>query len=191
MVRRQSPPACWLCQLTSNLWGSSGSGTEPQLLEAVRACLRRPARVKARDWQGLAALFGAGDFALVAPDYLGLGLSPGPHPYLHRATEASASLDLLTAARRAAQELNVNLPQSVYLTGFSQGGQAALALDEAIETQSDSPWRVAAVAPVGGPYDLSDTEFPGLIDGSGPTNSAYLVYLAVSYVQILWYRECV
>ena len=134
--------------------------------------------------QGLATLFGAGGFALVAPDYVGLGLSPGPHPYLHRATEASASLDLLTAARWSAQELNVNLPQSVYLTGFSQGGQAALALDEAIETQSDSPWRVAAVAPVAGPYDLYGTEFPGLIDGSGPTNSAYLAYLAVSYVQI-------
>ena len=133
---------------------------------------------------GVAALFAAGGFALVAPDYVGLGLSPGPHPYLHRATEASASLDLLTAARRAAQEEKVILPQSVYLTGFSQGGQAALALDHAIETELDSRWRVVAVAPIAGPYDLSGSEFPGLTDGSGPTNSAYLAYLAVSYIQI-------
>lgn len=133
--------------------------------------------------QGLAALFAAGGFALVAADYVGLGLSPGRHPYLHRATEASASLDLLRAARWAAEEERVTLPQSVYLTGFSQGGQAALALDHAIETELDSPWRVVAVAPIAGPYDLSGTEFVGLIDGSGPTNSAYLAYLAVSYIQ--------
>jgi pimeloyl-ACP methyl ester carboxylesterase len=131
----------------------------------------------------MAALFAAGGFALVAPDYVGLGLSPGPHPYLHRATEATASLDLLTAAGWAAQEEEVILPPSLYLTGFSQGGQAALALDHAIETEVDSPWRVVAVAPIAGPYDLSGTEFPGLVDGSGPTNSAYLAYLAVSYIR--------
>ena len=47
--------------------------------------------------QVISALFASGGFALVAPDYVGLGLSPGPHPYLHATTEASASLDLLTA----------------------------------------------------------------------------------------------
>jgi dipeptidyl aminopeptidase/acylaminoacyl peptidase len=94
----------------------------------------------------VAALFASGGFALVAPDYVGLGLSPGPHPYLHVETEARASLDLLTAARRAAHEAEIKLPRSVYITGFSQGGQAALALDRLIETDSDSPWRVAAIA---------------------------------------------
>jgi pimeloyl-ACP methyl ester carboxylesterase len=133
---------------------------------------------------GLSALFAAGGFALVAPDYIGLGLSPGPHPYLQRATEVSASLDLLTAARQAAHDAKVTLPQSLYLTGFSQGGQAALALDHAIETDSDSPWKVVALAPIAGPYSLSAVEFAGLVNGSGPTNSAYLAYLAVSYIQI-------
>jgi hypothetical protein len=151
---------------------------------AARSGESVPSRPGLGQGAGMAALFAAGGFALVAPDYVGLGLSPGPHPYLHRPTEATASQDLLTAARWAAQEEKVILPQSLYLSGFSQGGQAALALDHVIETEVDSPWRVIAVAPVAGPYDLSGTEFPGLVDGSGPTNSAYLAYLAVSYIQI-------
>src|SRR5262249_47857907 len=98
--------------------------------------------------EGVAALFASGGFALVAPDYVGLGESPGSHPYLHANSEASASLDLLTAARRAARAASVRLPSSLYLTGFSQGGQTALALDRAIEMDAESPWRVIAVAPI-------------------------------------------
>ena len=133
--------------------------------------------------QGVAALFASGGFAVVAPDYVGLGVSPGPHPYLHAGSEATASLDLLTASRRAARQATVNLPSSIYLTGFSQGGQTALALDRLIEGDSDSSWRVIGVAPIAGPYDLSGTEFPGMLDGIAPNNSAYAAYLVFSYLQ--------
>jgi pimeloyl-ACP methyl ester carboxylesterase len=134
--------------------------------------------------EGVAGLFASGGFALVAPDYLGLGESTGPHPYLHADTEASASLDLLTAARHAARASNVTLPSSVYITGFSQGGQTALALDRAIEIDADSPWQVAAVAPIAGPYDLSGTEFPGMLEGMASSDAAYAAYLALSYLQV-------
>lgn len=133
--------------------------------------------------EGVGALFASGGFALVAPDYVGLGESSGPHPYLLASTEASASLDLLVAARRAARTVDVTLPSAVYITGFSQGGQTALALDRAIEMDSDSPWEVVAVAPIAGPYDLAGTEFPGMVDGVSPSDSAYAAYLALSYVQ--------
>ena len=133
--------------------------------------------------EAIGALFASGGFALVAPDYVGLGLSPGPHPYLHANSEASASVDLLAAARHAAGAANVNLPPSLYITGFSQGGQTALALDRAIETNPDSYWRAIAVAPIAGPYDLAGTEFPNMIDGTAPNNSAYAAYLALSYIQ--------
>jgi pimeloyl-ACP methyl ester carboxylesterase len=151
---------------------------------AARSGQSVPATPEFGQGTGVAALFAGGGFALVAPDYVGLGLSPGPHPYLHRASEATVSIDLLMAVRQAAREARVSLPESLYLTGFSQGGQAALALDHAIETDQSSPWRVAALAPIAGPYALSGVEFPGLVDGSGPTNSAYLAYLAISYIRI-------
>jgi len=133
--------------------------------------------------EAVAGLFASGGFAVVEPDYIGLGRSSGSHPYLHADTEASASLDLLAAARRAARIASVTLPSSVYITGFSQGGQTALALDAVIERDSESPWHVTAVAPIAGPYDLSGTEFPGMIDGTAQNNSAYAAYLALSYIR--------
>ncbi|MFI9506154.1 lipase family protein [Nocardia sp. NPDC052566] len=62
-------------------------------------------------------------FAVIAPDYLGLGLfDTGPHPYLQRQTEATATLDLLRAARAARPELS----RTWAVMGPSQGGHAAL-----------------------------------------------------------------
>ncbi|WP_378736996.1 alpha/beta fold hydrolase [Nocardia brasiliensis] len=62
-------------------------------------------------------------FAVVAPDYLGLGLfDTGPHPYLELKTEATATLDLVRAARSARPELS----RTWAVLGPSQGGQAAL-----------------------------------------------------------------
>ncbi|WP_433661618.1 lipase family protein [Nocardia sp. CA-128927] len=62
-------------------------------------------------------------FAVVAPDYLGLGLfDTGPHPYLELQTEATATIDLLRAARSAHPELS----RTWAALGPSQGGHAAL-----------------------------------------------------------------
>ncbi|MBF6497023.1 alpha/beta fold hydrolase [Nocardia cyriacigeorgica] len=62
-------------------------------------------------------------FAVVAPDYLGLGtFDTGPHPYLELRTEATATIDMVRAARATHPELS---PTWAVL-GISQGGQAAL-----------------------------------------------------------------
>ncbi|MFI5782726.1 lipase family protein [Nocardia sp. NPDC051570] len=62
-------------------------------------------------------------FALVAPDYLGLGrFDTGTHPYLELKTEASSTIDMVTAARTAHPELG----RKWVVFGGSQGGQAAL-----------------------------------------------------------------
>lgn len=62
-------------------------------------------------------------FAVVAPDYLGLGLyDTGPHPYLELRSEATATIDLVRAARAAEPALS----RSWAVIGASQGGQAAL-----------------------------------------------------------------
>ncbi|WP_417629270.1 alpha/beta fold hydrolase [Nocardia lasii] len=62
-------------------------------------------------------------FAVVATDYLGLGrFDTGPHPYLGLDTEATATIDLLRAARSVRSDLS---PTWV-AAGMSQGGQAAL-----------------------------------------------------------------
>ncbi len=92
---------------------------------------------------------------LVAADYLGLGQSDFPfHPYLHAASEASAGLDALRAARELAAEKDVELDGHLFIYGYSQGGQAAMALARELELNHGDEFTVTAAAPMSGPYDM-------------------------------------
>jgi pimeloyl-ACP methyl ester carboxylesterase len=127
--------------------------------------------------------FATDGFAVVAPDYLGLGASPGPHPFMHAASEASATLDLLPAADRAAAGLGVRLSHDVLLSGHSQGGAAAMAVGEALQ-QENGPWRLRALAPMAGPYDLGAAELPAITNPAAVDPhraSAYLAYLSIEW----------
>ncbi|MFC8671218.1 alpha/beta hydrolase [Streptomyces griseorubiginosus] len=116
--------------------------------------------------------------AVAAPDYLGLGEGPGPHPYMDTASSVTASVDMLRAARTAADRLGRPLTGDLYVTGFSQGGQVAMALGKALDGGADRHFRLRALAPVSGPYDLEGQEMPALFDGrvndvSGVLYTAY------------------
>ncbi|MFC4114170.1 hypothetical protein [Nonomuraea zeae] len=125
-------------------------------------------------------LFAAAGFAGVAPDYLGLGTGPGFHPYMDAASEATASADLLRAARELAGRQGRSLSGDVLVTGFSQGGHAAMALSRTL--RDDPVMRLRGAAPIAGPYDVKDAELPALLDGRLDPYSAtfYLAYWTVS-----------
>lgn len=110
-------------------------------------------------------LHAAAGRAVAAPDYLGLGKGPGLHPYMDTASSVSASLDMLRASRTAARSLGRPLTGDVYGTGFSQGGQVAMALGRELARGADRHFRLRALAPVAGPYDLRGAEIPALLDG--------------------------
>ncbi|MFJ8824821.1 alpha/beta hydrolase family protein [Streptomyces sp. NPDC102467] len=120
--------------------------------------------------------------AVAAPDYLGLGQGAGPHPYMDTASSVTASLDMLRAARHAADRLGRPLTGDVYATGFSQGGQVAMALGRALDSGADRHFRLRALAPVSGPYDLTGVEIPALFDGRINDTSAlfYVSYFLVA-----------
>lgn len=84
-------------------------------------------------------------WAIVAPDYLGLGTAP-PHPYLVGRPEADSSLDAVRAARSLA---SLDLGQRTVVWGYSQGGGDALWTGlEAHRYAPEVPLSgVAAVAP--------------------------------------------
>jgi len=117
-----------------------------------------------------AELFASAGYVAVAPDYLGLGTGPGFHPYVDTKTEVSASLDMLPAAAELARQHGYAMDQRLHVTGFSQGGQAAMAVGKALSAKQDMPWRLAALAPISGPYAIQDVELPALLDhpGDGP-----------------------
>ena len=133
----------------------------------------------------LAAIAFAGHgYVLAAPDYLGLGTSPGLHPYLHAASEASSVIDLLRAARLLVRHKGHEWPQALFLTGFSQGGHATLAAQRALEENPVDGLRVTASAPVAGTYNLSRIQFPFALEGHSESHPAYLGYMTTAYAHI-------
>lgn len=118
-----------------------------------------PSNLAAQEGQVFGTAYGADGHVVVLPDYLGLGSSDAPfHPYLHIASQASAAVDLLRAARTLAQQQGLALdPAQLYLTGYSQGGGAALGLHRVLERDHAAEFPVRASVPMSGPYDLSGT----------------------------------
>ncbi|UOQ73602.1 alpha/beta hydrolase family protein [Hymenobacter cellulosilyticus] len=92
-------------------------------------------------------------YIVSAPDYIGYGASKNlPHPYEHAASLASASLDMLRAAREFAAKEKVALNSKNFLLGYSEGGYATLALHKLIEEKAATEFTVTASAPGAGAY---------------------------------------
>ena len=87
----------------------------------------------------LAVPFVARGFAVIAPDYAGLGIDSGMTSYLVGEREASSSLDALRAARRFRDRRfhGTRLGDEVVVVGYSQGGHAALFAHRAFDGVRD------------------------------------------------------
>jgi len=110
-------------------------------------------------------LFASAGFAIAEPDYLGMGAGPGRPQYLVANAEVSASLDLLRAAKTIATRRGDKLAAGVLVTGFSQGGAAAMAVGRALQHHTLPGFHLRALAPVSGPYDLPGAQLPGIFNG--------------------------
>jgi pimeloyl-ACP methyl ester carboxylesterase len=127
--------------------------------------------------------FGSTGFIAVAPDYLGLGLNPGIHPYVHGESQATASIDLVYAAREFVETIDdVTDSGELFITGYSQGGHAAMAtLKYAQENNLNESLGIVAGAPCSGPYNLSGSQAEVLLSDQPYSNPGYIVYLLIGY----------
>ena len=99
-------------------------------------------------------LFASNGYIIACPDYIGYGESKNvPHPYLHRQTEASASLDMLRASKAFLAKNSVKWDNRVFLTGYSQGGHATMSLLKMMEEQFPSEFTITATTCGAGPYN--------------------------------------
>ena len=73
-------------------------------------------------------------YVSVIGDYLGLGDSPGFHPYCHAGSEATAAIDLLRTAKGSCAGKEIFPSERLYLIGSAHGGHATMALQREIET---------------------------------------------------------
>lgn len=129
-----------------------------------------------------AGLGGIG-YTVLAPDYLGMGESRGFHPYVHRATQASASIDLLHAFTEWVDAGHTGWNQQLFLTGYSQGGHASMSTHWELETNYSQQYPVTAAAHLSGPYSISGVMFDHMM--------SEVDYLYLSYIPnaVLGFQE--
>ena len=127
-------------------------------------------------------VFSAGGYFVCMPDYIGMGDSPGFHPYVHAKSEATASVDMVRAAREYLSTTNFVDNNELFLTGYSQGGHACMATTKFIKDENlQSEFNIVASAPCSGPYDLSGIMADTIISPTPYSNPGYIVYLLASY----------
>lgn len=104
--------------------------------------------------------FSGTGFITVMPDYIGLGVNNDIQTYHHAETEAKSSIDLTRAVREFLLiHGKIQDNKEIYITGYSQGGHAAMATNKYIQENSlIDEFNVVASAPLSGAYDLSKTQ---------------------------------
>jgi hypothetical protein len=127
---------------------------------------------------------GTSGYVACLPDYLGLGLSPGLHPFVHARSEATAAVDLLRAVGEFCATNAVPLNGQLFLIGYSEGGQATMALHKEIETYHTNEFTITASAPMAGPYDLSGVMLDDFLSGRSMPNPYYFLYVLGAYQSI-------
>lgn len=134
------------------------------------------------------SLFGSMGYIIAYPDYIGYGASTDlPHPYEHRASLASASLDMLRAAKEFLRgQTEVKWDEKLYIAGYSEGGYATMSLQKKIEEEASSEFNLRASSCGAGAYDK--TAFMKYIintktDGVAGYNSLYL-WVLLTYDRI-------
>lgn len=132
----------------------------------------------------LGVLTASSGYAMCMPDYLGLGASPGVHPYQHAHSEATASIDILRSCRFICEEESKPLNDQLFLIGYSQGGHSVMATHRMIQEELSDEFVVTASAPGSGPYDLSGSQFEMVASFEPYSQPGYLPFLIQSYQHV-------
>lgn len=101
-------------------------------------------------------LFAGMGYVSLAPDYLGLGDSDGFHPYVHAASETWVALDMLRAFEDLASQISTHTNDQLFMTGYSQGGHASMALHREVEQDPGEEFTATAAAHLSGPYSIGE-----------------------------------
>jgi pimeloyl-ACP methyl ester carboxylesterase len=102
------------------------------------------------------ALFSSIGYIMVCPDFIGYGESKTiPHTYEHREGLATASLDMIRAAKEFIKQKSIKWDNRLLLTGYSEGGFATMSLQKKIEEEFPTEFTLAASSIGAGAYHKS------------------------------------
>ena len=119
-------------------------------------------------------------FIVAAPDYYGLGRHKGFHPYVHAETEALAGINIIEPAYQLVEMLNREKRDEIFISGYSQGGHAAMAMQKVIQEELIGI-EITASAPMSGPYLLSRNMKQLILSENNYLFPGYIAYMLHGY----------
>ena len=129
----------------------------------------------------ICAGFAADGYAVIMPDYIGLGKGEKTHLYQHAQSESDAAIDMYFAVQELNRALDINTNEQLYLTGYSQGGHSCLATHKKL--QEDYPEiQITASSPMSGAYHMSGAQADVMFKPY--SDPSYLPYLLMSYNEV-------
>jgi hypothetical protein len=90
---------------------------------------------------------------------------------------------LLAAVTALQDELGFGLNGEHFVSGYSQGGHASMAMAKRMQEDADAGFPLAGAAPMSGPYDMSGTQLPMGMAQEQYSNPAYLAYILLAWQQ--------
>jgi pimeloyl-ACP methyl ester carboxylesterase len=131
--------------------------------------------------KAICAGFAADGYAVIMPDYIGLGKGEKTHLYQHAQSESDAAIDMYFAVQELNKSIALKTNNQLYLTGYSQGGHACLATHKRL--QEDYPEiAITASSPMSGAYHMSGAQADVMF--SPYKDPAYLPYLLMTYNEV-------
>lgn len=121
----------------------------------IRSDQEAPSYFAANSEASLAgSLFASLGYIIAYPDYIGYGSSNTvPHPYEHRASLASACLDMIRASKEFVNQEKIQWDERLYIAGYSAGGFATMSLQKKIEEEASTEFNLKASSCGAGAYD--------------------------------------
>lgn len=132
----------------------------------------------------LSLIYASFGYATLAPDYIGLGDSPGFHPYVHAESEAWSAIDMITAFKKYAEAESIPLNGQLFTCGYSQGGHAAMATHKVLQRDFKDIHTVTGSAPMSGPYNMYGSMVDFILSDEEYELVAYVAWVALSYQMI-------
>lgn len=99
----------------------------------------------------------ADGYLVLQPDYIGLGHGDKFHLYQQYKSLGQASVDMIYAALELKDSLKFELNSQLFLTGYSEGGYAAVATNKYIQ-ESYPDIKVTATSGNSGAYDMAGVQ---------------------------------
>lgn len=182
---------CWhdgLCIKASGLYyvprPDSGKTVEPLAMVCYHhgTQIKVERKVEFAGEQAICVGLAADGYLVARPDYIGLGKGEKKHLYHHVPTQTGASMDMLRAIKELNPQINVLQNDMLFITGYSQGGHAAMGFHKMVQEKYSDEFKITASAPMSGAYDLVGVQEGAMFKEY--SHPGYLPYLFFSFQEV-------